>query len=443
MAAAFARPGVLGGSLKALIKLPVASVIVALAILLITEAAPLAARAAPDDTLVLVGAKIYPSPAAEAIPNGIVVVRNGKIAVVGKSEDVTVPHGAKVLNCAGMVVMAGFQNSHVHFMEPKWRNAAVQPAPRLSAQLVTMFTIYGFTTVVDTGSVFENTNKLRTRIEAGEVTGPRIITAVATLFPPDGLPIYLREFRKEVPSWVPDEPATPEAAVSSVRRNVGASQDIVKLFTGSFLTYENIKPMPLDVARAAAAEAHDRDRLVFAHPSNIEGVQIALDAKVDVLAHTASASQAWGTDLVAAVVKNNMALIPTLKLWKFVTKDAPDPAIGEQLLQAGVGQLRDFSQAGGQVMFGTDVGFMGDYDPTDEYVYMARAGLTPMQILAALTTAPAARFKEDAHRGRVMVGMDADLVVLGSDPSEDVHNFTDVRQTIRQGKVIYPFSLPH
>jgi len=30
-----------------------------------------------------------------------------------------------------------------------------------------------------------------------------------------------------------------------------------------------------------------------------------------------------------------MALIPTLKLWKFVTKDAPDPAIGEQLLQAG------------------------------------------------------------------------------------------------------------
>jgi imidazolonepropionase-like amidohydrolase len=85
---------------------------------------------------------------------------------------------------------------------------------------------------------------------------------------------------------------------------------------------------------------------------------------------------------------------------------------------------------------------MGDYDPSDEYVYMARAGLTPMQILAALTTAPAARFKEDAHRGRVMVGMDADLVVLGSDPSEEVRNFTDVRQTIRQGKVIYPFSLP-
>ena len=88
-------------------------------------------------------------------------------------------------------------------------------------------------------------------------------------------------------------------------------------------------------------------------------------------------------------------------------------------------------------MFGTDVGFMQDYDPSDEYVDMGRA-LTPMQILAALTTAPAAEFQEDNRRGRVVAGMDADLVVLGSDPAKDVHNFTDVRYTIRQGRVIYP-----
>ena len=114
--------------------------------------------------------------------------------------------------------------------------------------------------------------------------------------------------------------------------------------------------------------------------------------------------------------------------------------IGEHMLQNGVAQLKDFSQVGGQVMFGTDVGFMGDYDPVDEYVYMARAGLSAMQILATLTTAPAAKFKEDDRRGRIAVGMDADLVVLGADPAQDVRNFTDVRDTIRQGKVIYPLS---
>jgi hypothetical protein len=32
---------------------------------------------------------------------------------------------------------------------------------------------------------------------------------------------------------------------------------------------------------------------------------------------------------------------------------------------------------------------MTDYDPSDEYAYMQRAGLSTAQILAALTTAPA------------------------------------------------------
>jgi imidazolonepropionase-like amidohydrolase len=396
-------------------------------------------RTSESETLVLTGAKIYTSPDAAPIPDGTVVVRNGKIAVVGKHGEVAAPRGARILDCSNMIVTAGFQNSHVHFTEPKWSNAAIQPASRLSAYFVTMFSIYGFTTVVDTGSILQNTGALRSRIESGEVIGPRIFTTVATLFPPDGLPIYLREFR-DTTHWTPDEPATPEAAVNIVRRNKGERQDILKLFTGSMVTYENIKPMPRDVARAAVAEAHREGKLVWAHPSNIEGVQIAVDAGVDVLAHTTSSGEAWSQALLADVTNHNVSLVPTLKLWKYVTSGAPDPMIGEHMLQTGVAQLKDFSQVGGQVMFGTDVGFMGDYDPVDEYVYMARAGLSAMQILATLTTAPAAKFKEDDRRGRIAVGMDADLVVLGADPAQDVRNFTDVRDTIRQGKVIYPLS---
>jgi len=77
---------------------------------------------------------------------------------------------------SGMVVTAGFQNSHVHSIEPKWNHVGTQPAGRLSRQLVTMFTIYGFSAVVDTGSIFDDTSKLRAHIESGEVIGPRIIT---------------------------------------------------------------------------------------------------------------------------------------------------------------------------------------------------------------------------------------------------------------------------
>ena len=96
-------------------------------------------------------------------------------------------------------------------------------------------------------------------------------------------------------------------------------------------------------------------------------------------------------------------------------------------------ELRAFKAAGGQVLFGTDVGYMHDYDPTDEYVLMAKAGMTPGQILESLTTAPAARWKEEKRRGQVAPGFAADLVVLAADPAEDVRNFAKVQCVFRGG----------
>jgi imidazolonepropionase-like amidohydrolase len=116
-------------------------------------------------------------------------------------------------------------------------------------------------------------------------------------------------------------------------------------------------------------------------------------------------------------------------------------AVADQMVSAGVQQTGEFIKAGGQVLFGTDVGYMTDYDPSEEYVLMSEAaGLTAMQILSSLTTAPAQRFNEAGWRGRVAVGMDADLVVLDADPALDVRNFAKVRRTIRGGRVVFPLA---
>jgi imidazolonepropionase-like amidohydrolase len=100
-------------------------------------------------------------------------------------------------------------------------------------------------------------------------------------------------------------------------------------------------------------------------------------------------------------------------------------------------QIREFQQGGGQIMFGTDVGFLPDYDPTDEYVQLSRAGLKWPEILASLTINPAARFGEASRRGRVEKGMDGDLVVLGSDPAADVRAFSNVVGVVRAGRVVF------
>jgi len=62
---------------------------------------------------------------------------------------------------------------------------------------------------------------------------------------------------------------------------------------------------------------------------------------------------------------------------------------------------------------------------------------------SSLTTAPAARWKEDSSRGRVAPKSIADLVVLEADPAEDVRNFARVRCVYRGGKLIFSSKAAH
>jgi imidazolonepropionase-like amidohydrolase len=399
----------------------------------------LPACAIGSEATVLRAAKIYTRPDVEPITDGIVVIRDGKIAEVGSKDSVQVPPGKSLANCDAGVVTAGFQNSHVHFTEDKWNRAAEQDAKRLSANLSAMLNRYGFTTVVDTASDVVNTGALRERIEHGEVRGPRILTAGWALYPPDGIPFYLHSMPPEVLKQL-RMPATPDAAIANVRDNIKQGADITKLFIATPQGDNTVKYMPQEVAAAAARETHRRSRLVFAHPTNIEGIRAAIKAGVDVLAHTTLGNQKllWEPDLIQEMITHDLAVIPTLKLWQYELAKARVP---ERIVTLAVGdtlqQLQAFSEAGGQVLFGTDVGYMTDYDPTDEYVLMLKAGLTSKQILASLTTAPAARFKEDGRRGTVAPGMDADLVVLEADPAQDVRNFAKARCVLRRGLPIF------
>ena len=65
-----------------------------------------------------------------------------------------------------------------------------------------------------------------------------------------------------------------------------------------------------------------------------------------------------------------------------------------------------------------------------------RRALSANEILASLTTNPAAYFKA-FDKGRVEKGLDADLVILDGDPASDVHNLARVSYTIRAGKILY------
>jgi imidazolonepropionase-like amidohydrolase len=197
--------------------------------------------------------------------------------------------------------------------------------------------------------------------------------------------------------------------------------------------------MPLDLAQAIVAEAHCAGKPVFAHVSNDQGIDVALRSGVDILAHTTPIGDPWSPSFAQRLTAAHMALTPTLTLWDVeASKGNASPDEIEKWMSRAAQQLKAFSQAGGQVLFGTDVGYIEHFDTSEEFVWMSRAGMNFQQILASLTTNPATRFGYSSHSGRIAKGMDADLVVLEGDPEKDVSALSKVHQVIRQGQLIYP-----
>ena len=189
--------------------------------------------------------------------------------------------------------------------------------------------------------------------------------------------------------------------------------------------------MPLPIARAAADESHLNGKLVFAHPSNLAGIRVAIDSGVDVLAHAADDTRGVDDALLSAAVRKNMAMIPTLKM--FTTTVTTDLHYMEPICD----EVSRFHALGGQLIFGTDVGYMTDYSTDREFVELGKSALDWKDILAMLTTNPAARMGVSNAKGTVTTGKLADLTILSADPALDLTNFARVQMVIRSGRVIW------
>ena len=388
--------------------------------------------------IAIVGARIYPAPDSAVIEQGTAILRDGRIAAVGPRDEVAVPSGAELIDGTGKVLTAGFWNSHVHLMSPALLQATDLPAAGLEAELQEMLTRWGFTTVYDIASFNDAPAALRARTEAGEVAGPDILYLGTPFYPLDHMPIYIRELVARL--GVPDSnTGTPSEARARAEAQLAAGADGVKLFAGSIVGGEiGVMPMDPDIARAAVDAAHRHGKPAFSHPSNMAGLEVSLAAGADVLAHTTPFTGPWDGALVDRLCEADVALTPTLTLFEAeLRRDGEPEAVVQSFLDVAIEQLRAFHAAGGTVLFGTDVGYIDQVDTRREFELMERAGMDWQAILASLTTLPATRFGQGKDKGRIAPGMQADLVLLGSDPAEAVGAFADVELTIRDGAVLY------
>jgi imidazolonepropionase-like amidohydrolase len=389
------------------------------------------------ETWAIEHARLIPSATGAVVEDATVVLRDGKVQALGPTSSVRVPDGARRVDGKGGTILPGYWNVHVHFTDRRFKGAEQQTDVALGGACREMLTSRGFTSVVDLGSLPANTEAVQRR--AATVGCPRILMVATSIFPVRAVPIYVcQDLGEEEAAKLP-QPATGDEAARLVEESVRLrpTASALKLFTGTWLGGNKTGLMDLAVAKGAATAAHRHGLVVFAHPQTAGGLEAALSGGVDVLAHTDPDAGPWSPELVHRLLARHLALVPTLSLNRVITDQAQMAAAArDRFIAAGKEQLRAFSAAGGQVLFGTDVGFLSEIDTDEEVGWMGAAGLDWRAILVSLTSAPARRMK-DTTRGALAVGAPADVVLVDGDPRSDAQTLTRIRETWVSGKSVF------
>jgi imidazolonepropionase-like amidohydrolase len=239
------------------------------------------------------------------------------------------------------------------------------------------------------------------------------------------------------------------------------------------------------VVHAVIAEAHRLKLRVAVHATELEAARASAEEGADLLVHSVTdkpVDEAFvkllkekGTILTPTLVvferygrtfANKLELTPEEKAWgnpeviasldvtrlpadkvpdRIKTATAnPQPILDriQQSYDVALKNLKTLEDAGITIATGTDAGNIGTiHGPAifREFQLMKQAGLTPLQILRSTTANAAKTFGGDigAKIGSLKPGNFADLVILKSNPLDDIKNTSDIDTVVKSG-VVYP-----
>ena len=374
------------------------------------------------------------------------LVREGRIVEVG-SGDATLPAGATHVDLKGMTLLPGLIDMHVHldsdptyggytglqFTDRFWSVLAVGHAQKTL--------MAGFTTVRNVGAEGWNDVGLRQAIEAGKLTGPRIVTGGPS-FGATGGHCDSTFFPPSMEQKSPYNADSPEEGRKRVRELRKYGAQVIKICATGGVFSRNTEPgqqqLSLAEMQAIVQEAHQWGLKVAAHAHGTAGIKDAIRAGVDTIEHAsliddegirlAKERGAWlsmdiyNTDYTQAEGKNNGVLEDNLR------KDREIADIQRE-------GFRRAHAAGAKMVYGTDAGIYPHGMNAGQFKVMVRYGMTPVEAIRAATL-NAAEALDRKDVGVIEAGRWADLVAVPGDPTQNVALLESVPFVMKGGDVV-------
>lgn len=377
----------------------------------------------------------------------ILVIENGRITYVG--EEAGWEKGSEapstVLDLTGCAVLPGLIDCHVHLAgdgAPDGRLRGERGwATLLMLKHAQNSLAAGITSMRDVGGRHWLEFAVREAIERGMWAGPRMQLAGKLLSITSAGTEYYEGMYREADG--------PDEVRKAAREQLKMGADLIKvLATGAILTPGEVPgavQYGLEEIRAAVEEAGKVGKPVAAHAHGIQGIRNAVSAGVRTVEHGTYLYQ--DERLIDTMAEQSIFLVPTLKPgYDVLSGDRPDvPAwIREKLKVAQDHALRSVQLAharGVPIAMGTDAATPYNYhgDNAKELLYMAEAGLSPMQVIIASTAQAARALGWDSWLGTLEPGKVADLVVVAGNPLSDLSLLADrknIEIVMKEGQIV-------
>jgi imidazolonepropionase-like amidohydrolase len=397
-----------------------------------------------------------------------ILIEDGTFKEVGSPAHVEAdaPGGTTALDLGTATLLPGLIDSHTHLLldvivpteeEASRRDngdfvpglllaiAGMSPSERvlLGAKLAREDLESGFTTVRNLGhSGVDGDVALRNAINAGRVSGPRVLAAGRKLIAPGS---YVGNLNPAVADAIVRQEffplEGPDSARRAVRENVFYGVDVIKITSEDDLT--------LGEMTAAVEEAHHRGLKVAVHAFTPTTIQMAIDAGADSIEHGDGVTDAEleamrrkgiFIDVTETFYGGRFANLETGLVVSQKSRDKAAKRVAKRRAETA-SLIQRILRSGVKFAAGSDMCWFYPGKTRGEasatlFPALRDAGMPPLELVRAVTVNAAELLGWHDRVGAVEPGKLADLVAVAGDPIADVSELERVRFVMKGGRVV-------